>query len=891
MNYFLKVLIGLNLCFAFLTGKAGVKIEFIPDDAVIVINSNASETERFAASELQKYIDKITGRKIPISKNAGQADKFNIFVGITPQTRKYLKNFDRRICSSGSDSFIIDAKEKQLTLIGGGDRGTLYSIYEFLEQQGCRWFFPGKLGEVIPSKTKLILNSGYKKYVPDFIQRSLGLAPVKGIDLGDMIDWGAKNRLNRAFGLRFYFVRKHLPREQWNAWTKRGGMQNWQWICHNLNFMVPSAKYFKTNPEYYALYKGKRERMGSPGKPGYGGGNICTTNKDVIDICAQFAINWFDKHKDGVVVPVWPGDGAVKWCECNSCRKLKGINFMPGKRGSMSRRMVTFANAVARITAKKYPDRYILCPAYSNYIRPTKIKIEKNVLIQYCLHGDLVHAVDRSSVNAKEKKWLDAWASQAPGRMGIWDYFLLGDHRSANKENKAMLPVWRRAKNNLKYFKDKNINWYYTQTSPKYWKHNILPFYVTARYAWDADQNFDAFLTDFCSKLYGKAGGYLKKYYNTIGEAVAKADWYPQVYSDVAVPSPKVFTSAVVKLCDKYLKAAEKTQLSDLEKQRLALVRATFDNIKSNIGVQGSLGIDPGSPWGIKRGNDSYIINPKGKAISDHDIKTLILNAMDSGTYDAQFKKIIFRAPKRIVSLRTIENNAIKVVVLPEIGGRLLRIIDKKSGRNFLKESIGKDTVDSIGIGYFNYGGYEEYFGKNFASPGWEIPFGYCLKGKSMILDAELDGLKITRTLSLASENSRTITIKTVLKNTTGVNKKCVIRIHPQVSMGIPCEDTAVFVGLKQGGFKELTVCQANDKFIGNSCGVWGFADKKRNTGLANIFDSLKASAYVCKTGNNYFNFELIGKEILLAPGNEYIFKHQYVVLNDFKEQFKTLLK
>ncbi len=895
MNWFFKMLVVLSLGFGTLVGNAAEQLHISPENIVILISEKASETERFAAEELQKYIAKITNIKAPVKTNFSQTDKFKMIVGISPESKQYFDEFDKKLTGPGSDSFIIDANAKRMILIGGGDRGTLYSVYEFLEQQGCRWFFPGKLGEVIPKCKNIKLQAGKKKYIPDFIQRSLGMGQVEGIEFEDMIDWAAKNRLNRMFGLRFYFVRKYLPRNKWNAWTKRGGIQNWQWICHNFGFMIPSSKYYKTHPEYYALYKGKRERMGSSSRAGYGGGNICTTNKDVIKICADFAIKWFDKNKDGVLVPMWPGDGAIKWCECKNCRKLKGINFMPGKRGSMSRRMVTFANAVAKITAKKYPNRYILCPVYANYVRPTDIAIEKNVLIQYCLHGDYAHGIDKSEENEREKKWLDAWAKQARGRMGIWDYFLLGDHRSAAKENKAMLPVSYRAKDCLKYFKDKGINWYFTQTSPKYWKHNILPFYVTARYIWDADQNFDKFMSDFCNKMYGNAGQYLKKYYITVEDSVAASDWHPQIYSDVAVASTKVFTPKIISACEKYLKLAENSKLSDIEKQRIQLVRATFDNIKANVGVQGSLGLNAKSQWSLKRGKDYYIMNPDGKEISKHDIETLVLNAIDSGTYDGIFKKILFRAPKRKIPLVSLENNLIKVVAVPEIGGRLIRIINKKTGRNFLKESFGADKLKSIGTSYFNYGGYEEYFGKNFASAGWEVPFKYkktkSSNSISLVMTANMDGLKITRSVSISQGNSLEVKIKTVLDNTTAVVRKCTVRVHPVFTMGIPANDTNVLVLMKNGTSKDISVDQAHDQFMNNSSGLWAFVDKKQNIGIANLFDPQKAAAYVCRTGKDYFNFELIGKEQSLGPGKQFIFEHKYIIFTDFQTQIKSFFK
>ncbi len=86
----------------------------------------------------------------------------------------------------------------------------------------------------------------------------------------------------------------------------RGGQLKWQWICHNFSHMMPNSKYFDKHPEYYSLYKGERIKLS---EKGMGGGNLCTTNPDVIRICADFTIDWFDKNPDGMLVPLWPADG------------------------------------------------------------------------------------------------------------------------------------------------------------------------------------------------------------------------------------------------------------------------------------------------------------------------------------------------------------------------------------------------------------------------------------------------------------------------------------------------------------------------------------------------------------------------------------------------------
>jgi len=321
--------------------------------------------------------------------------------------------------------------------------------------------------------------------------------------------------------------------------------------------MVPSEKYFETHPEYFALFKGRRVPMGSPGRPSYADGNLCTTIPDVIRLASEFIIQWFD---DNAAVPLNPNDGAVKWCECDNCRALGGVNFMSGPEGSMSKRLVTFTNAVARNVARKHPDRKIIHLAYSNYVDPVpSMPLEKNVVLQYALHGCYAHAPDKCPANAKVADQMRAWAKLAPGGFGVWEYFLLGDHRT-QKTTPAILPLALRAADTVRFIRELGGSYYFTQSSYKYWRHNPLVFYMLARMVWTPDADPLALIRDFCDAMYGPAGPAgpaMRDYYLTIERAAQQSDWHPQTYAEVAAPSPKVFTPELLEKAERLLKQAE----------------------------------------------------------------------------------------------------------------------------------------------------------------------------------------------------------------------------------------------------------------------------------------------------------------------------------------------
>ena len=67
----------------------------------------------------------------------------------------------------------------------------------------------------------------------------------------------ARNRLNRNAHIRSEHLKKMLPEKYWDM-LEVLQMQKWQSNAHNFDVIVPTEKYFKSNPEYYALYRGKR---------------------------------------------------------------------------------------------------------------------------------------------------------------------------------------------------------------------------------------------------------------------------------------------------------------------------------------------------------------------------------------------------------------------------------------------------------------------------------------------------------------------------------------------------------------------------------------------------------------------------------------------------------
>ena len=102
---------------------------------------------------------------------------------------------------------------------------------------------------------------------------------------------------------------------------------------------LESRQPFRNHPEYYALVNGRR-LMSHYGD--HMGGQVCTTNPDVIRIFAETAIEHFRKHPDDPMFSISWNDGGV-FCQCDRCRALDSqtdahpLGRLGGRRASARR--------------------------------------------------------------------------------------------------------------------------------------------------------------------------------------------------------------------------------------------------------------------------------------------------------------------------------------------------------------------------------------------------------------------------------------------------------------------------------------------------------------------------------------------------------------------------
>jgi len=108
-----------------------------------------------------------------------------LFVGHTDAAaRERVENptgFDPTVRADAfeEEGYLLKTKGNRIFIGGNSDGpylGTLYPAYAFLEHLGCRWYFPGEWGEVVPERKTITVPDLNVESRPDFAVRNIWLS-------------------------------------------------------------------------------------------------------------------------------------------------------------------------------------------------------------------------------------------------------------------------------------------------------------------------------------------------------------------------------------------------------------------------------------------------------------------------------------------------------------------------------------------------------------------------------------------------------------------------------------------------------------------------------------------------------------------------------------------
>lgn len=548
-----------------------VQTDGLPLDAIVIPDA-AGPHHGYLALEVQRILTAMVGSAppvVPASAAPAGTDGRRLFIGVIPPGRSYAA----QLAEVGDEGIVLDIGPEAVVCLGNTPRGVYYAVHELLHTLGCRWCWPGPLGEVIPKVERLELAPMLVAHAPDFTLRGGTMVqvyhdPVTGeaghIDTESWVDWAARNRINRL---------KAGYATTWDYGATRGGGQD-EVAGHSLYAILDPAKYFANHPEYYPLVRGERTATHSSGRPA----QVCTSNPEVIALVADYACDYFASHPLAKRFAVCAEDEPSYWCECDACKALdiepvdwsqNGVDVMP-----LTDRWLHFVNAIAEKVEREYPDKWVVTFAYaSSRELPRRERPRRNVMIELTWWDECFkHRIEdpNCAINAKGMERLHGWSRLAP--LALYRYL---DYHHCE----SPAPYFHAEADLLRVAHAAGVRNLADEWDTTFAASSLL-LNLRARLEWDLSTDVDAFITDWCQRVYGPAGGAMERYYRRLEQAVEESPGDHVVFNDLSKFTPEVLRDCQSLLDEATAAAAGSDDIAGrIDRQRYSLLYAEFDQI------------------------------------------------------------------------------------------------------------------------------------------------------------------------------------------------------------------------------------------------------------------------------------------------------------------------
>jgi hypothetical protein len=468
----------------------------------IEIPAQSDQVTRFAATELQKYFEKITGVKLKIQESGSDNEKHKA-IRLIPDKNEELV-WDGYKITAGNNGVTIKAKEP---------RGILFGAYQLLEEAGCSFVYPGTQEEVVPRLKTASFIWGERLFNPVIEHR--GLTPyglqASSLELGrDFIDWMAKNKLN-------YIL---ISEDRRSDCPDSAHSSIWQEVGHELlaelqkrGFIIEMAEHtidiffprslHEQHPEWFALIRGQR-RVGDENDPYTG--QMCYSNKEAVEFYAAAVAEYVAQHPEYHIIGTWPRDGG-QWCECQNCQNDANGLFHAIKH-------------VAERVKDVNPDmmvEYMIYPKPKGF-QPPPEKLPENMSFLWIPDNGVLDSLGRLW---SRKSNLEA--------QGTYQFeYLMGDNYRSRTN------VWLNpslAVDNARHAQNMEFRGVTSLFLPlENWWRAAFNNWFFAKACWDTDLNINDLLKDYCTKYYGKAARETEAVFHRIFNEM-QADQSIMIYS------------------------------------------------------------------------------------------------------------------------------------------------------------------------------------------------------------------------------------------------------------------------------------------------------------------------------------------------------------------------
>lgn len=434
--------------------------------ATVVVDPRAGELERAAAADLVKYVERMTGARLPVQEAAPAGPAIFIGQAALAQDRTLaarLAAAARKNPLVNADAIVMRRTGDRLYLAGNNDRAHYFAVSRLLQDWGCRWYLPTDFGEVVPEHRELSVGA-----------------------------------LDFAYGAPFEI------RSYWLSWLgDNTGREDFQ----RRNFANATKL-----PVFGHVLGTYTKALVPPGKSAF---NVPLSEPETaLEVARQVEAN-YAKGVPGISLSI--EDGVYRSESASDAALQARIHDKYMLAPTNTDAMIALYNGVARILRQAHPDSRTLIGglAYSNVTLPPQsiTHIEPNIVMWLApIDIDPNHGMDdpRSPPRQEYKAMMDRWAELLQGRLAIYDY------------DQAQM-VWRDLPNPSHHVFRQDVQHYrragilgVNTESRGATATTFLNLFFRLQLLWNPDADVDALLAEFYPKFYGPAAAPMAEYWDAI---------------------------------------------------------------------------------------------------------------------------------------------------------------------------------------------------------------------------------------------------------------------------------------------------------------------------------------------------------------------------------------
>lgn len=781
----------------------------------ICLSREASPSEKRGAEELQRFLYEMSGARLPIVTDAEEPRGKLILVGES----SVLRQLGVSIPPVGPEGFALKVSGQHLIIAGGRERGTMYGAYTFLEKLGCRWF----TREVsrIPKMATIAVEPPDEIQKPAFEYREPFF--TEAFDK----DWAARNKTNGS----------HSQLDE-----STGGKLSYYPFVHSFYQLILPQRYFQDHPEYFSLIDGRRRAER---------GQLCLTNPEVLRLAVAAVLEWIRQHPEAGIYSVSQNDWEG-WCECDNCRRIEREEG-----GAHAGPILRFVNALAAEIEKKHPDKLIDTLAYwYSEEPPLKTRPRPNVRIRLCPIGVCEsHPYESCPRSAYFLKNLHAW-SKITNQLYIWHYNTNFSHYLVPfpdlDELAADIPMYRRYG---------VVGLFLEGAYPKGGggENAELRSYVMARLLWDTSADVNQAVNEFLEGVYGAAARPMRAYFDLLHRQTRTPPQGPGLHIWIN-PVPD-FSQDFIREARDLFRQAEAVSENQTVRQRVRRARLSIDYLEllqARTYMVDNRWYGPPDLSGLQARFRDLLDQVRSFGI------TSIHEGRDLSADDQEL------AALKSYRIATLENPWWRVDVVPDLSGRIVRMIDKRKGRDVLRRA------DSGERGYPDVGGIILSLYPDFHGRPWETKWTVATSRKSelVLAGACRNGLRVQRKIKLAKDAVR---VEAVVENAGATALEVVLQSRAEFDPG-NIDDAAVVFRRQNGSVVEKKLIEPEQPPQGSEThsgeeqpeGEWRLVNPKADLLLVNRFSKQQVSraglSWTAK-GNHRATLALWSQKRRLEPG------------------------